>query len=169
MEDFQGFVQRAEAFVASQASGGEGLAFSLCKVTGTSADSPWTPMQRADEVQNWKFVYRLGEEPALRGRSLFVLYADGQFQEARKSCVPVMGSRAMDKTRVAVSLEEAIQKLNQAGFTSGFTEVSLFRPMHPAYPDEPTFVFYCQDGKTNVGISAQTGALLWKEVFGQIQ
>jgi hypothetical protein len=162
------FLQQAKEYAGSHLprGGDERVAVEPLRAFGTGERRGL--MGRAEEVRNWRFTFRILEDPLMKmqgSRHLFIRHSDGTFQDAWITLFPVAPSKVLDPRRVETTLEQAIHRLHSAGHRDGFSEVALIHPAAAHYRDEPTYVFHCPQEKVNVGISAVTGALLWKRFF----
>lgn len=153
-------------------SQGDQREINLFKINGRSLAQPGALMRRGVDVQNWTFIYRIldpagpdSSRTELPQRSVYVHCDRGEFTALDWSPVPVMDCRSLESRWIGISLDEAIRRLNDSGFSGGFSGVTLMRPMHPSYPDLCTYVFNCPTEHANVGISALTGEVLWSEVW----
>ena len=143
----------------------------LYRVIGTCGGED-ALMHAGVDVQQWRLVYQIespaAPPPALAGeiaQSLTVPCTRGMFGDLLWSPLPVFDAKSLQWIWIAIGLDQAIARLNQEGYTRGFCNLTIFRPLHPRYPDECTFVFKCPLDGAFVGISGQTGKKLWTEPF----
>jgi hypothetical protein len=150
------------------AAQGRNRPLELFKLTGRSLGPPEDLMHTGADIQNWTLIYRVGSGLVKDGapiRSAYLRCERGEFENLDLSPVPVMDCKSLAWRWVTIPVDEAIHRLVDSGFSRGFSQVTLMRPMHPSYPDQPTYVFNCPIETSNVGISAQTGELLWSETW----
>lgn len=170
--DLNGLVSAAAHYVSSGvAATHTPVDLALVKIIGNNgSQTPEFLMSKATDVQHWTFLYRTGgaqsEEasPEARPRIHPTAQAEctqGVFHHFRFSDRPVTGTKSLEFTWVAVSLDNAIQYLNANGYIRGFSSVTLQRPDLADWPDDFVYVFNCPWERREVAISCQTGALTW--------
>jgi len=170
--DLNSLVLQASRYIAHETAGqSHGQELTLFRIIGTG-DSGETPMLRGADLQVWTLIYQIDPDgappPGQDGpdaRSVSVQCSHGLFNTLIWSPLPVFDAKSLQWAWFALSLDDAIARLERAGHNRGFTSVTLMRPMHPRYPDECTFIFKCLPEHAYVGISAQTGQELWTEPF----
>jgi hypothetical protein len=173
VNDLNSLVLQADRFAATEmANQGDPEALELFLIHGTSALQEGGAMGKGVEVQTWVLTYRIlspertaPHHGGVRQYSLRVTCQGGVFKGIAWLSVPVMDYKPLEWIWITIPLEDAIQKLNDAGFHKGFTRVTLMRSLFPKYPDTCTYVFRCPGDSATVGISAQTGELLWTETW----
>lgn len=177
--DLNGLVAAASHYVSSGMAGAhDPETLALSKITGGSGSPlPGILMTTATDVQQWTFLYRVGNGPFKPGadpdpdpnpnpepQPHVAVLADctqGVFGDFRYSSVAVTGLKSLEFTWVAVPLDTAILNLNANGYVRGFASVDLMRPDIPNFSDEFAYVFNCPWERREVAISCQTGALIW--------
>ena len=73
--------------------------------------------------------------------------------------------KSLENTWLAITLDGAIAQLNANGYSRGFSQVETLRPDLAGYPEETVYVFTCPPERTEVAISASTGALTWHRIY----
>ena len=124
----------------------------------------------AEDLRHWVLTYEVPfpERTAPRHggvaqHSVNVDWRQGGFTDFAWSPVPVMACRSLQGVPIGVTVREAIRSLNGAGCTGGFSSVNLVWPADRRGQDGPAYVFLCAGDAASVGISAWTGALLWRD------
>lgn len=152
----------------------------LYRIVGTSGGAEDALMQNGVDLQQWALEFQV-ERPFVPppgrqdcsgpGRpddgqqSVTIRCGHGLFTDLAWSPLPVFDCKSMEWAWFTISLEEAVSRLRRQGFTRGFTRLTLMRPLYYRYPDECTYVFKCPLDHAYVGISAETGRMLWTEAF----
>jgi hypothetical protein len=142
----------------------------LFRIIGTSGDGEEAVMRTGLDLQQWTLVYLI-EAPAgppvgaEAPQSVSIQCTRGMLDGLHWSPLPVFDAKSLQWAWIAISLDDAIGQLNRLGYTRGFSNLTIMRPLHPRFPDECTFVFKCPLDHAFVGISAQTGKKLWTEPF----
>jgi len=169
--DLNSLVLQASRYIAHETAGqAHPQDLTLFRIIGTG-DAGEAPMFKGGDLQVWTLIYQIdpdGPQPPQGGQaaqSVSVRCSHGLFNTLIWSPLPVFDAKSLQWAWFALSLDDAIVRLERIGHTRGFTSVTLMRPMHPRYPDECTFVFKCLPEHAYVGISAQTGLELWTEPF----
>jgi hypothetical protein len=173
LNDLNSLVLQADRFATyTMDAKGERTDLKLSKINGTSGGPPGTLMHRAMDVQDWTFLYRVTHPdqtaPSHGGapqRSVTVHFAQGQFLELEWLQAPVMDCKSLEWRWMALSLDQAIGVLNRQGFQSGFSHLTLMRPLYGYHSDEFTYVFNCPQEQAVVGVSAVTGQVLWTDRY----
>jgi hypothetical protein len=173
MSDLNSLVLQAGRFAAHQTAP-QTLApeLTLFRIIGGSGKGEATVMRSGTDIQQWTLEYQVdwpaGPPPPTAlasSQSVSIPCSGGMFQDMQWSPFPVFDAKSIQWVWLAVSLDDAIAQLNNLGYTRGFSSLTVFRPLHPRYPDECTYVFKCPLDHLFVGISAQTGKKLWTEAF----
>ena len=172
VNDLNSLILQADRYAAHEAAGRKPIPrLSLFRIVG-SAGPGAEFMDKAVDLQQWTLTYQIdpvdAPPPAPGGdrlQSVSIHCAGGFFKEMIWSPFPIFDCKCMEWVWIAISLDEAVARLNGLGFTRGFTSLTLLRPLHPGLSDECTFVFKCPADGFYVGISAQTGQELWREAF----
>jgi hypothetical protein len=177
--DLNGLVSAASHYVSNGMSGArDPETLNLNKVIGNYSDAmPNVLMTKATDVQHWIFQYKFSttkdsQEDSLDPEGKPIHHAaveaqctQGVFSSFRYLSKPVTGTKSLEYTWVAVSLDNAIANLNTNGYVQGFTSVELVRPDLPNWPDDFVYLFNCPLERREVGISCQTGALAWSFAY----
>jgi hypothetical protein len=132
-------------------------------------------MGTAQDVQSWVLFYNAANTlnatttpsdvlPA-GPRSASVKCTKGVFHDFLTAPAPIPDCKSLDGTWFAVSLDAAVTQLNALGYVRGFSRVEARRPNRPDTPPDLVYVFTCPWERTNVAISATTGALAWYQTF----
>lgn len=150
----------------------------LCKMLGHYSDKQQNVlMHRAVDVGFWTFLYRINGQPEPQPgpdcaptapnthKAVTAECNRGVFGNFHFSDKPVQGLHSLENTWVAASLDAAVAGLNAAGYTRGFTSVSIERPDLAGWPDDLVYVFDCPLERRQVGVSCQTGQVTW--TYGQ--
>jgi len=170
--DLNGLVSVAAHYVSSGVAGTHTpMVLSLNKIVGDNGSgTPEFLMTKATDVQHWTFLYRTNAarpedaSPDAKPKLHPTAQAEcslGVFKNFHFSDKPITGTKSLEDTWVAVSLDNAILNLNANGYIRGFSGVSMQRPDLPNWPDEYVYVFTCPWERRKVAISCQTGALTW--------
>jgi hypothetical protein len=173
--DLNGLMSAASHYVSSGMAGArDPEPLNLNKVIGNySSAMPNVLMTKATDVQHWIFQYKFsptktGQDDSLDPEAKPTPHAaveaqctQGIFNNFRYLSNAITGTKSLEYTWVAVSLDNAIASLNANGYLQGFTSVELVRPDLPNWPDDFVYVFNCPMERREVGISCQTGALAW--------
>jgi len=173
MGDLNSLAIQAGRYIAFETAG---QAFhpqlTLFRIIGTSGGEVESTLQKGADIQLWTLIYQIdpsGSPPPPRGddapQSVSVQCSHGLFNALVWSPLPVFDAKSLQWAWFAISLDEAIAELRRRGFTRGFSNLTVMRPMHPHTSDECTFVFECPLDRAYVGVSAQTGRTLWTEPF----
>jgi hypothetical protein len=110
----------------------------------------------APEVDRWRFVFDNQRTPGSRFRTAIVRYKNGRFGH-------VTGKRParLDDNRMSplpeMTLDDAVARLRDAGFTQPFSTVTLRFPLGPSF-SEPLFIFGFENG-SSVGVGTTTGTV----------
>jgi hypothetical protein len=169
--DLNSLVLQASRYIAFETAGqAQNPQLALYRIIGTSGGSEESLMQGGVDIQLWTLVYQVEPaqappplQPAGIALSASVRCIRGMFNALVWSPLPVFDAKSLQWAWIAISLDDAIAELKSRGFTRGFSNLTVMRPMHPHYSDECTFVFKCPLDHAYVGISAQTGRGLWTE------
>jgi hypothetical protein len=180
INDVNGLVSAANHYVSSgMAASRDPQPLGLYKLLGNYSDqAPNTLMGKASDVLHWTFLYKIdttgqeslgpGDCPTAPAKPHVAVTAEctkGVFHDFHYSDKPVTGLKSLENTWLAVNLDAAVATLNANGYVRGFTSVSVERPDLANWPDDLVYVFNCPYERRQVGISCQTGALLWTYAF----
>ena len=176
VNDLNSLILQADRFAtAAMAAQGDPEPMALYLIRGSNGTQPGGLMDKAVHVQRWVLTYRLltpertaPHHGGVIQRSLQVVCEGGFFQPIVWLTVPVMDYKSLEQLWITVPLAEAIHKLNDSNFNGGFASVTIMRSLNPRYPDNCTYEFNCPVEKATVGISAQTGALLWSDTWNPV-
>ena len=171
MGDLNGLTQAAGHYVShGMAAGRDTQPLELTRIIGDAGDQA-TLVTKGVQLTHWTFQYRVVQPGALDAsgmephRQVRAQCHRGIFDDFQYSAALVTDAKSLEFAWIAVSLDDAITQLGMHGFTQGFSRVTLMRPMNPRMPDEYVYVFDCPSDKAVVGISTQTGALMWSERY----
>jgi len=150
MSDLNSLVIQSSRYIAKQTEGQPVHPdLNLFRIIGASGGAE-TLMHAGTDVQMWTLIYQIDPAgapvPPMKDQafqSLSVQCNYGLFNAMLGSPLPVFDAKSLQWAWFAVSLDEAIDELKGLGFTRGFANVTVMRPMHPRYPDECTFIFKC--------------------------
>lgn len=173
VNDLNSLILQADRFAAAaMAAAGDPEPVALYLIRGSGGSRTEGPLKRAVEIQHWVLTYRLltpertaPHHGGVIQRSLQVTCEEGVFQPLAWLTVPVMDFKSLDQLWITLPLADALQALEASGCKGGFHSVTLMRTLNPRYPDACTYVFTCPGDRVSVGISAQTGAVLWKDLW----
>ena len=173
--DLNGLITSASHYVSRGMAGTpQPMPLELCKVSGDNGGDPDLLMTRSVDVAHWKFLYRIDVKAAADEdgmpkpkphRAVIAECNRGVFGGFKYSSVLVTDAKSLEDTWIGVSLQDAIETLNNAGYNRGFSRVTLTRPANPAVPDEYVYVFDCPWERNQVAISTTTGALSWRAQY----
>jgi len=167
--DLNGLVAAARG-VASQGMHGQKDpgALDLQSILG-EGENPVILLNTAQDVQHWTLSYAvkyLGPpqpQPLPQTASLDCIR--GKFGNFLLSEPPLLGHQSLENTWFAIPLGTAISQLNLNGYQRGFSRVELKRLLQAGVPDEMVYVFTCPWERARVAISANTGSLVWYQMF----
>ena len=172
--DLNGLINTASHYVHQGMSGTpHPQTLELCKVVGDNGGKEDELMTRSVDVVHWKFQYRIDVGSASKDsktaapapkppHSVLVECDRGVFGGFKYSETVVNDVQSLENTWIGISLEDAIDALKAAGYNRGFSRVILARPANTAVPDEYVYAFDCPWERTQVGVSTQTGELVWR-------
>lgn len=176
VSDLNSLVLMADRFATRELAPAARRPLDLYRIVGSSGKAPDALMLKAVDVGEWTLMYQpMGLQgppplpPGDPGQSVNVHCLNGMFTRVEWSPLPIFDCKVMQGAWITVSLDAAIQELGNHGHGRGFTALTLMRPLHPRIPGECTFIFKCVPDQAFVGISAQTGKLLWTEPFSRLE
>lgn len=174
--DLNGLAAAAGRFATRGMQGSQfPLALDLRLIRGDGDPKGQVLMATAQDVQNWVLFYNAANTlgapvtpPDLlpQGpRSASVKCTQGVFHDFLTAPAPIPDCRSLDGTWFAVSLDAAVAQLNALGYVRGFSRVEARRPNRSDTPPDLVYIFTCPWERTNVAISASSGALAWYQTF----
>ncbi len=173
VSDINGLTSAAAQFVAHGVAGTQHKSkLDLREIKGESALVPGALMTTALDIQRWTFFYNVNATPGTEGvpdmptpMSASCKCVNSLFSDFHFSANAIPAAKSLEFTWVAVTVDQAIQALNQQGYVRGFSDVKLMRPDAPNIPDGYVYIFNCPWERTLVAVSAASGQVTWWEQF----
>lgn len=125
----------------------------LVSMVGTPSQSEWATT--AKHIDQWTSYSAVIEKKGSKIYTLESKFRKGIFEPVQLLPFPWMGVEYISLNTVQMSLEEAIQLIQQAGFTEPFRWVNLFKPLHPN-AEEIVYVFGMANRMVLVGTLSHT-------------